>query len=98
MQEVNDGLVMANRRLREDLQDVNDHFQELTAVSKEALKRKRATDMHCTELEKTVQDLQQRNEELIKKINDMEQEQKKAKSKDQALHGIALLAESAKKL
>ena len=38
MQEVNDGLMMANRRLREDLQDVNDHFQELTAVSKEALK------------------------------------------------------------
>ena len=26
MQGVNDGLMMANRRLREDLQDVNDHF------------------------------------------------------------------------
>ena len=54
--------------------------------------------MHCTELEKTVQDLQQRNEKLIKKINDMDQEQKKAKRKDQALDGIALLAEAAKKL
>ena len=98
MQEVNDGLMMANRRLREDLQDVNDHFQELTVVAKEALKRKRATDMHCTELESTVQDPQQRNQEFIKKINDMEQEQKKAKRKDQALDGIALLAEAAKNL
>ena len=48
MQVVNDGLMMANRRLRGDLQDVNDHFQELTAVTKEALKRKRATDIQCT--------------------------------------------------
>ena len=98
MQDVNDGLMMANRRLREDVQDVNDYFQELTTVAKEALKRKRATDMHCTELERAVQDLQQRNQELIKKINDMEQEQKKAKRKDQALDGISLLAEAAKKL
>ena len=54
--------------------------------------------MHSIKLEKTVQDLQQRNKELIKKINDMEQEQNKVKRKDQALDGIALLAEAAKKL
>ena len=42
MQEVNDGLILANRRLREDLQELNDHYQELTTVSKESLKRKRA--------------------------------------------------------
>ena len=41
MQEINKGLMMANRRLRKYLQDVNDHYQELTAVSKEVLKRKR---------------------------------------------------------
>ena len=40
MQETNDGLVMANRRLREDLDEVNSHYQELIAVSKEALKKK----------------------------------------------------------
>ena len=57
MQGVNDGLMMSNRRLREDLQDVNDHFQELTAVSKQDLKRKRATYLQCTELKKTVKDL-----------------------------------------
>ena len=90
--------MMASRRLREDLQDVNDHFQELIAVAKEALKSKRATDIQCTELERTVQDLQQRNKELTKKIEDMEQDQKKAKRKDQALYGIALLAEAVKRL
>ena len=89
---------MANRRLREDLQDVNDHFQELTAVSKEALKRKRATYMQCTELKKTVKYLQQENEELSRKLAGMEEEQKKAKRKAQALDGIALLAEAAKEL
>ena len=45
MQETNDGLILANRRLREDLTEVNDHYQELTVVSKEALKRKRNSDL-----------------------------------------------------
>ena len=49
-------------------------------------------------MEKTVKDLQQRNEELTKKITDLEQEQKKAKRKAQALDCIALLAEAAKEL
>ena len=50
MQETNDGLIIANRRLGEDLEEVNDHYQELIAVSKEALKRKRSTDLQCAEL------------------------------------------------
>ena len=41
LHETNEGLVAANRRLREDLEEVNSHYQELIAVSKEALKRKR---------------------------------------------------------
>ena len=44
MQEMNDGLVMANRRLREDLEEVNSHSRELIVVSREALKRKRNTE------------------------------------------------------
>ena len=96
LQETNDGLFKVNRGLIEELQDVHNHFLELSEVSKEVLKRKRATDRHSTKLEETVQDLQQRNKELIKKINDMEKEQKKAKRKSQALDGIALLEEEAK--
>ena len=41
LHETNEGLIVANRRLREDLEEVNSHYQELIAVSKEALKRKR---------------------------------------------------------
>ena len=98
LQETNDGLFKVNRGLIEELQDVHNHFLELSEVSKEVLKRKRATDRYSTKLEETVQDLQQRNKELIKKINDMEKKQKKAKRKSQALDGIALLAEATKDL
>ena len=98
MQEVNDGLILANRRLREDLQELNDHYQELTAVSKEALKRKRATDLQCAELKQTVKGLQQQNEELRRRLADMEAEPKRAYKKAQALDGIALLVEAAKDL
>ena len=57
MQEVNQKLMMANRKLKEELRQVNNHFHELTALSKEVLKRKGTTDRHCTELEKTVENL-----------------------------------------
>ena len=98
MREVNDGLILENRRLREDLQEVNKHYQELTAVSKEALKRKRSTDLQCAELKQTIKSLQQQNEELTKRLRKMEVEQQKAKKNAQALDGIALLAEASKDL
>ena len=62
LQETSDGLILANKRLREDLQEVNDHYQELITVSKEALKRKRSTDEQSVELKQNVNDLQQKNE------------------------------------
>ena len=62
MQEKNDGLVMANRRLGEDLDEVNSHYQELIAVSKEALKRKINTESQFTILKQTIKELQQQNE------------------------------------
>ena len=40
LHETNEGLVVSNRRLREDLEEFNSHYQELIAVSKEALKKK----------------------------------------------------------
>ena len=44
LHEINEGLVTANKILREDLEEVNSHYQELISVSKEALKRKRHTE------------------------------------------------------
>ena len=98
MQEKNDGLVMENIRLREDLEEVNNHYQELIAVSREALKMKRNTEGQFTMLKQTVHDLQQHNEELTRKIVDMEADQLKERRKAQALEGITLLAEAAKDL
>ena len=98
MQETNDGLITANRRLREDLEEVNDHYQELIAVSKEALKRKISTDLQFARLKQTIRNLQQQNKELTRRLTNMEAEQQRARKKAQALDGIALLAEAAKDL
>ena len=98
MQETNDGLVMENRRLKEDLDEVNNHYQELITVSREALKRKRNRECQFTMLKQTIKDLQQQNEELTTKMAEMEADQLKARRKSQALEGIALLAEAAKDL
>ena len=98
LHESNEGLVTANRRLREDLEEVNSHYQELILVSKEALKRKRRTENLFTELKQTIQELTQQNEELTKRVEDFEADYQKARRKTQALEGIALLAEVAKDL
>ena len=98
MQETNDGLVMENKRLGEDLEQVNSHYQELISVSREALKRKRKTKGQFTMLKQTIQDLQHHNEELTRKIANMEADQLKARRKAQALEGISLLVEAAKDL
>ena len=50
LQETNDGLSLANKRLREYLQEVNEHYQELIAIYKEDLKIKRSIDEQSTEL------------------------------------------------
>ena len=98
MQETNDGLVIANKKLREDLEEVNNHYQELITVSREALKRKRKTEGQFTMLKQTIQDLQQQNEELRRKIADMEENQLKTRRKAQALEGNSLSVEAAKDL
>ena len=98
MHETNDGLVTANKRLREDLEEVNSHYQELIAVSKEALKRKRQTENQFTELRQTIQELTRQNEELTRRVTDLEADHLKARRKAQVLEGIALLAEVAKDL
>ena len=98
MHETNDALVTVNRRLREDLEEVNSHYQELITVAKEVLKRKRQTENQFTELRKTIQELTQQNEELTKRVADLKVDHLKARRKAQALDGIALLAEAAKDL
>ena len=49
-------------------------------------------------LKQTIQDIQHHNEEISRRIVDMEADQLKETRKAQALEGIALLAEAAKDL
>ena len=98
LHETNEGLVTANKILREYLKEVNSHYQELISFSKEALKRKRQTESLFTELKQTIQELTQQNEELTKRVEDLEVDHQKARRKTQDLEGIALLAEAAKDL
>ena len=52
LNESNSRLVTSNKRLREDLEDINSHYQELIAVLKEALNRKRETHNQVEDLTK----------------------------------------------
>ena len=54
LHERNEGLVTANKILREDPEEVNSHYQELISVSKEDLKRKRYRENQFTELKQTI--------------------------------------------
>ena len=66
---------MANERLREYLEDINNHYQELIVVSKEALKREKQTQSLCAEIKQTIQEVTQQNQELSKRVEDLEVEQ-----------------------
>ena len=89
---------MENRILREYLEDINTHSQELFVVPKEALKRKRQTQGKFEELNQKIQDLTRHNQELSRKVEDLEVEQQRTRRKSQALEGIALLAKAAKNI
>ena len=57
--------MIANRRLKEDLEEIDANYQELITVSKELLRRKRATQQQNKELIS-------RNIELQDQIRSME--------------------------
>ena len=75
LNDTNDRLEMTNRKLREYLDEINTHYQELIAVSKEALKRKRQMQSQAEELNQKVQSLSQQIEVLLKRIRSLETEQ-----------------------
>ena len=79
LHETNEGLVTANKILREYLEEVNSHYQELIVVSKEVLKRKRQTQSLYAELKQTIQDLTQHNWELSKSVEDLEVDHQKTR-------------------
>ena len=61
LNESNSRLVTTNKILREDLEDINAHYQELIAVSKEEFKRKREIQNKAKDLTKKIQNLDNKN-------------------------------------
>ena len=72
-------MVMTNRILREDLEDINAQYQELIVVLKEALKRKRGIQNQAEDLTQQVQNLSKKNEMLLNKIRSLEIDHKRRK-------------------
>ena len=72
---------MEHKIFREDIEDINNHYQELIVVLKEALKRKRNTQNLCAQLKQTIQEVTQQNQELSKRVEDLEAKQQRLEEK-----------------
>ena len=92
LNESNDRLVIIDKILREDLEDINAHYQELIAVSKEALKRKREIQNQSEDLTKRIQNLNKQNKVFSSRVKILETKQARDKKKSHALEGITMLA------
>ena len=90
LNETNGRLVMTNRRLREDLEDISAHYKEPIDVSKEALKREIQNQVE--DLTQQVQKLSKQNERLLNRVRSLEIEQERTKRQSHALGGIAMFA------
>ena len=89
---------MTSRILREDLEDISAHYQEVIVVSKEALKRKIQIQNQDEDLTQQVQKLSKQNEILLNRVGNMEIEKERRKKKSHALEGISMFVEATKKL
>ena len=98
LDETNEGLVIANRILREYLEEINSYYQELITFSKKYLKRKIQTQSLYIELKQTIQEITQQNQELSKRVEDLEADHQTARKNTQDLEGIARFAKAAKDL
>ena len=87
-----------NKRLRKDLEDINAHYQELIAMAKEALKRKREIENQAENITEKIQDLNKQNKVFSSRFKSLEIQQARYKKKSHALEGISTLAEAAKRL
>ena len=73
------------------MEEIDANYQELITVSKEVLRRKRATQQHYEELIN-------QNNELQDWIRAMESKQSRLEKRTQALDGLTILAKAARKL
>ena len=85
--QINDGLMKANKMLKQDLQEVNNNYAEFIQVVEEAVKRRKVMQEQNVQLEKD-------KEELKKKLNHMQKELNRLQRNSHALDGLSTLAEA----
>ena len=88
---LNKTLMIANRRPRGYLEDINESYEELITSSKEVLRRKRLTQQHNEEFIG-------QNKELQTKVQTMYEEYYELQKRSLAFDGLKMLAEASKKL
>ena len=83
--------MIANRRLHEDLEEIDISYQELISVAKEALRMNMV-------IEQQYEEIVEKNKDLHKQKQAMETEKYRLKKISQALDGLTILAKAARKL
>ena len=91
LQDLNENLMLANKRLREDLEEKEADYQKLVSISKDMPKKKTALQ------EQYKQVLDQNRELRIKELN-KDVEYSRLQKRSQVLHDMTLLAEVSKSL
>ena len=83
--------MLANRRLREDIEETNANYQDLITTSKEVLGRKNLTQQQNEELIS-------QNKEFQDKIQTMDAEYTRLQKRSQALDRLTMLAKATRKI
>ena len=91
MQDLNENLMLANKILREDLEEKEVDYQKLVSISKDTLKKKRA-------LQEQYKQVLDQNKELLNKELNKDAEYSRLQKRSQVLHDMTLLAEVSKSL
>ena len=89
LHQLNENLMLSNKRLREDLEEKEVDYQKLVCVSKDILKKKR--DLH-EQYEKVLD----QNRKLQNKELNQDAEYTRLQKRSQVLHDMTLLAEVSK--
>jgi len=86
LQDINEKLLVANKRLREDMEEKEADFQKLLMVSRNILKEKRAMQKQLEQFKAQV------------KENDKDKELARLQRRSQVLNDLATLAEASRSL
>ena len=86
MQDINEKLMVANKRLREDMEEKEAEFQKLLMISRNILKEKRAMQRQLEHLK------------AQKKESDKDMELARLQRRSQVLNDLSTLAEASRSL